>query len=294
MLNYLKLLTNWVKIPFQIKLFTDPLKSTLEVKRVLGYTIMSQDSTLCYFSNNNSFDGFNHDTRQQFIKHCIYMYLYNLDEVKKEAMSKFVYWSLHGGKALSSGMSWDSSRTINFDFSNVSIKTIAALNLLMTNEQYSPMLKEIYELFMINLIDNEYALNYVNDPQNHLSKKFNEELAKVGYRREAVKLQNPKTYLGLGCSNEAAAVMLTSLKILETVCKSKYYGKMFNKFNTLYGFRLKTKLACTSLETVMSLYSLKTLTKSDRYDKSLAKHLETNSIDIEFANTIYSKMLGVI
>ena len=292
--NSLNILANWLKIPFQIKLFIDPLKSTLEVKRVLGYTIMSRDSTLCYFSNNNSFDGFNHETKEQFINQCIYMYLYNLDEVKRDAMTKFVYWSMQGGKNLSNGLSWDSSGLINFDFSNVSIKTIAALNLLMTNEQYSPALKEIYELFMVNYIDNNFSLNYVSDPQNHLSAKFNEELKKVGFRREAVKLQNPKTYSGLGCSLEASAVLLASLKVLESVCKSKYYGKMFNKFNTLYGYGLKTKLAPASLETLTAVYTLKTLTKTDAYDKLLQKHLKTNAIDSEFANIIYSKMIGVL
>lgn len=268
----LDLITNWLKIPFQMTLFTDPISNNKELQTIAGRVVMSSDQTLAYYSNNNAYDGISHDTKEQFFNHAIYMYLYNLDDVKKSGMVRWIYWNLHSD-TLTNGLSWDHD-TLTFDHSNTSIKTISALNLLILNPAYRNSLAEKYEELMLNLIDNSYALN---KPQFY--GHFQKDIPSV--------LKNYETYMGPGCSPDAAVVLLASLKLMDKLLGIPKAKDLYNTFYKKYGYNIKAKITSNEPEVIISLFILNYLTEDSVFHDTLVKKIG-NSIDCEFGNYLYT------
>lgn len=269
----LDLILNWLKIPFQATIFVDPIINNKELQNIVGRVVMSSDETLAYYSNNNAYNGTSHDTKEQFFNQALYMYLYTLDDVKRAAMTQWIYWNLHGGRTLTNGLSWDHD-ILTFDYSNTSIKTISALNLLMLNPAYRNSLAEKYEELMLNLIDNGYCLN---EPEFYGAFQKNIPL----------EFKNYDTYMGAGCSPDAAVVLLASLKIMDKLLGIRSAKNLYNMFYKKYGYNIKAKITSNEPEVVISLFILNRLTEDSIYNKFIIKKLGQN-IDGEFGNYLYT------
>lgn len=267
----LNVIINWLKIPFQATLLNEPIDCSRELSAIPNNIVTSSDETLSYYTNDK-YDGITHDTKDQFFNQSLYMYLYNLDDVKRAGMTQWIYWNLHGGKTLTNGISWDHD-TLTFDNSNTSIKTIAALNLLLLNPVYRSSLAEKYEELMINLIDNDYCLNRMR------TNLFNQ-------KNIPVSIKNTDTYMGSGCSPDAAVVFLATLKIMDKLLGIPSAKKLYTEFYHKYGYNIKAKITSNKSEVIISLFILNTLTDDTLYNNLITKKLGTN-IDTNFGNYLY-------
>ena len=268
----LNLILNWLKIPFQATILVDPITNNKELQTISGRVIMSSDQTLSYYSNNNAYDGTSHDTKDQFFNQAIYMYLYNLDDIKRSGMIQWIYWNLHGGKTLTNGLSCDHD-TLTFDHSNTSIKTIAALNLLILNPAYRNSLAEKYEELMLNLIENNFTLN---EPEYY-----------GNFKNIPSQYKNYNTYMGPGCSPDAAVVLLASLKLMDKLLGIPKARELYNIFYKKYGYNIKAKITSNEPEVIISLFILNYLTEDLVFHDTLVKKIGI-SIDSEFGNYLYT------
>lgn len=290
----LKLILNWLKIPFQIRLFQDPPNTVHSVKPLpLDHIVMSPDSRIAYYSDTLSQDGFNHDTNNQLVNHCIYMYLYNdQDEVKRSALGNFVYSNLHGGNWLSNGISWDLDG-IHYAGLNTSTETISALNLILsTNANENISMRESYEKLIYGMLDNNLSMNLICNPGGEIGKKYQEALEQAGYRQEKVKVSNPETSMDLGCSPDKAITLLATLMVLIKLYGNKNLQKTYDYYHTKCGYGLKAYLVTNSFTAISSLKVLSELSTDKKYEKILKRKLQ-NDNESSFNNFIYSKLLGV-
>jgi hypothetical protein len=296
-LNFLKLILNYIKIPFQMYTFNDPVHSNLELKKISSaHIVMSRDQINAYYSNNCSIDQCTHDTSNMFKNTSIYMHLYDMNVDTKEALFRWIFMNTHGGYALTNGTSrpGGSDDKLMFHSQNVNLETISALNLLMLKKSYANKLMDNYETLFQNLQRNDYCLNYVTNPGGNLSDKFLKELQKVGYNNLKVSLKNSDTDMSLGCSSDAAVTLLATLAIMQKIIGDAEYTRLFNKFNTLYGYGLKAKGCSTSFSAITSLFILYKLTKHETYKKLLMDRFGVGAnIDSEFGNYLYSQLIGV-
>lgn len=301
LLNYLaflpKLILNYIKLPFQIYTFKDPVHSDLELKAISSaHIVMSRDQINAYYSSNCSTDQHSHNASDMFKNTSIYMYLYALEGDKREALFRWIFMNTHGGQALTNGTSrpGGSEDKLMFHSHNVNLETLTSLNLLMLKKSYANKLMDNYETFFQKIKDNDYCLNYATNPGGKLSDKFLKELEKAGYNNLKVQLKNPNTDMSLGCSSDAAAVLLATIKVMEKVVGDSEYTKLFNKFNTLYGYGLKLRGTSNSYEAVVSLFILYKLTRDSKYYGLLADKFGTGfNVDSQFGNYLYSQLIGV-
>ncbi len=164
----------------------------------------------------------------------------------------------------------------------------------MLKKSYANRLMDNYENLFNRIQENEYCLNYATNPGGKLADKFLKQLEKAGYNNLKVDLKNPNTDMSLGCSADAAVVLLATIKIMEKVVGDAQYTKLFNKFNTLYGYGIKIKGTTNSFEAVVSLFILYKLTKDSKYYNLLAdKFNVTVGVESEIGNFLYSELDGI-
>lgn len=277
---------NWIKLPFQLKLFQTPVVLLPEVKKLdMNNLVVKEDHTSAYYSNNTAMDGHSHDTDNQVVRHAMYLFLStDLEDHVFKAALRFFVSNINGGQTLTNGVSWKDG-TAHYHGDNVSTETLAMAALIMTDNP-------TFEKLVNNILDNGGYLNLLNDPGGKKSKKYQQLLKEAGFDRLNVPMENPATNVFPGFSkNDAAVVLLASL----AVCTTQEAKKLFNIYNYVFGYGLKARFSSNTLEVITSLYILLKATKKEKYEKILrSKFNEDGKIEDLFKRYLYGQLiLGV-
>lgn len=276
----LDLITNWIKLPFQLNYFTKKISNNKELGCIHNnFIVEDKINDYEYFSNTTKTDGFSHDTRRQFINQCIYMHLYVLDDTRKRNMISWVYRNLHGGRTLTSGFITSLSDGVAYD-DRTTIETISVLNLLMLTPEYRDILADKYETLINNYIDNGY---YINGLFQFLNRN-------VAF--EEIKIKG--TYCGPGSNPDQTIVLLAALSILSNSLGAKWSKLEYDKIYKKYGGNIKARFTSNKLSSIISLYVLAKTNKDSLYTKELAKKFNGNHPDMEVGNMLYTELLKAI
>lgn len=261
---------NWIKLPFQLNFNQEAAVLPPEVKKIDPlHMVIKPDQTFAYYSNNTTMDGFNHETDNQFVRHCMYMYLTPMKEMDFNAAMKFVYTNIHGGLTLTNGISWQDGSPF-YHGNNVNTETLALMTLMAP---YNPALLVKFEALVNNIVLNGGYLNLLSDPGGKQSAKYKKALEKVHFVRENVKMENPATNMFPGCSADKAVVMLAALAVASKSSGSKKLKRLFNLYYYLFGYGLKARFSSNSLEAITALYVLYKVTKEEKYEEILRHKL---------------------
>ena len=283
---------NWIKLPFQLNFNQGTVVLPPEVKKIDPlHMVIKPDQTFAYYSNNTTMDGFNHETDNQFVRHCMYMYLTPMKEMDFNAAMKFVYTNIHGGLTLTNGISWQDG-SVFYHGNNVSTETLSLMTLMAP---HNPALLIKFEKLVLNIVDNGGFLNLLSNPGGKDSKKYEKALEKAMFVRENVQMENPATNMFPGCSSDKAVVMLAALAVSAKSSGNKRLKRLFNLYYYLFGYGLKARFSSNSLEAITALYILFKVTKEEKYKTILMKKLGATNylvdLDEGFKRYLYGQLV---